>query len=469
MVSVYNGQFSIENSTFINNYYKFLPAPVFLDDKSMLRSNIDNCGDKNGGDKDSPKPTCNGVFVQQAAGDCFNKEKCVGDCQVFTSQVCIIVDCYSDWEQLSLALKEASLQGQGGIYELCPDTVFKVDEYPNPDISPIVINTTDTMIRCGNSSSRENSCVIRGGSQHFVVEGMPKKVVFVGVTFLTSSLTSISANGDSTADLAFIDCEWAGHTGASVITIYNGGIEDINKINLADVLAPKKTSMTVSLVNCTFSGNSVSHSSISNFNGTLFADKTLFLNNVAPGGAIVTLFSGQLALSNTCFIGTRSEDLPGIAFLQQGSVLLTNENNYGSGNNSSSVSKCSDIFIETKGSCFNQGNCEGDCVELKAQLCDATDFELTPTPSITPSLLIFSDFPSMTLSLESGSPSVTSSKVCFAEWDALSTAVRSASLSGDGETFILCPNTVMKVDSFPEETITPIIVDSNGIVIQCGV
>ena len=211
VVSVYNGQLSIENSTFLNNYYRFLPAPVFLDDKSTLRSNIDNCGDKNGGDKDSPKQTCNGVFVQQAAGDCFNKDKCVGECQAFTSQLCITVDCYSDWEQLSLAIKGASLNGKGGTFELCPDTVFKVDEYLNPDISPIVINTTDTMIRCGNSSSRENSCVISGGSQHFVVEGKPKRIVFVGITFLSSNQTSISANGDSSAPLValFFSKRWA--------------------------------------------------------------------------------------------------------------------------------------------------------------------------------------------------------------------------------------------------------------------
>ena len=470
MVALFAGQLSMENATFVDNHFEFLPSLVFLDEKSKLKSNLDNCADNNEGGENSPPQTCNGIFLQTEPGDCFNVDECVGVCQNFTSQACVIVECYSDWKQLSLSIQTASSDGMSGTFELCSDTLFNVDEYPDPKLSPIVISEGGTVIRCGKDGSRDNNCVVLGGTQQFVVEGSPSKNVFVGVTFLSSSKTSISANGDSTADVTFIDCGWSNHTGSSVIEIYFEGI-DQGDVSLSDIPAPKDMSMTVLLVNCSVVGNALSYSSISNFNGIFYTERTLFSANVAPGGAIISFFSGQVALTSTCFIDTRSDELPGSVFVQQTSLVLKNEKNFGAANNSTHAAKCNAIFTEIDGSCVDDNGCDGDCLAFTAKRCEATDFVESVSPSPAPSLPVSSEIPTALPVTNSDMPSLSlrpSSNGCFTKWDALSAAVGSASSSGEGETFIICPNTVMNVDFFSDEEITPIIVGAGGIVIQCG-
>ena len=510
MVALVGGQLSMKNATFVDNFFEFLPSIVFLDEKSELNSNLDNCEYKNGGGENSPPQTCNGIFLQTEPGDCFNVDECVGECEKFTSQACVIDECYSDWKDLSLAIQTASLDEMGGTFELCSNTVFDLDEYPESKITPIVISEGGTVIRCGKDGNRDNDCVVQGGTQQFVVEGSPSKNVFVGVTFLSSRKTSISANGDSNADVTFIDCRWSNHTGSSVIEIYFEGI-DQSDVSLSDIPAPRDTSMKVLLANCSVVGNALSYSSISNFNGIFYTEDTLFSANVAPGGAIISFFSGQVALTTTCFVDTRSNELPGSVFLQKTSLVLKNEKNFGAGNNSTNAANCAAIFTESDGSCVDDNRCDGECLEFTAELCEATDFDGESTlPSSAPSLssssetptappvtdssseiptalpVTDSDMPSSTSSpvsdlpptsspsipkVESEMPSSSprpSSNGCFTKWDALSEAVGAASSSGEGETFIICPNTVMNVDFFPDRDITPIIVGADEIVVQCG-
>lgn len=467
VVAAYGGDFSIENSTFLDNAYQFLPSPVFLDYLSTLDSNVNNCAFSNGVEMKSPKQTCNdGIFVQTQSGDCFNVNECVGNCERFTSQLCIVADCYSDWGQLSLAIKQAPSVGTGRTFQLCPGTLFNVDQYPDPALTPIRISIGDTLIRCGINGNRDESCVVRGGTTQFRVEGNSTNIMFLGVTFLSSRKTSISASGEASSELAFIDCAWAGHTGSSVIEIYNGGIDVVDGLELADIPAPKRESMTVMLVNCTIIGNVVTFASISNFNGILFVDGTLFTEIVAAGGAIVTLFKGSVDLVKSCFINVKSDNLPGIAFVQAGSILLSNKNNFGERNNSTTVVNCNEVFSESSGSCIvNTDTCGGTCLPLQSKRCLATD--IVSPPTLTPSAIIVSDAPSEVPSFSlSQSPS---SIGCFAEWDALSAAVGLASSSDVSTIFTICSNTFMNVDFFPQLTITPIVVGIDGIIIQCGI
>ena len=88
-------------------------------------------------------------------------------------------------------------------------------------------------------------------------------------------------------------------------------------------------------------------------------------------------------------------------------------------------------------------------------------------PSVSPSLL-----PLLPTTFPSSPPSISFLPTplgCFRQWDELSSAVRQASESGSGGVFVICPNTEMDVDLFPDPDVTPIVIASNDITIQCGI
>ena len=441
IVSVFGGRLDIQESDFLQNDFSLFPGPVFLDSNSRLLEAKGNCGRENvGGD-------CNGIFVQTAAGDCSNPQDCVGQCEEFDSLACQkTVDCYSDWSALSTAIKKASAAQKGGKFQLCAQSVFTVD-------NQIVIDQPDTKLFCGKDGLRSNNCTVTEGDTQFEVVGDISGVLMTGITFKASTNVAIKASGQAAAILALIGCEFSGHTGRSVVEIYNGGLADQN--DLSTVPDPQGQSMTVIGVNCTFTDNAVAFSPVSNFNGIVFIDRTLFQSNVGQSGGILVVSEGQISISNCCFISSESTDLPGSVFLQRGSLTLRNTNNFETDSFNPPTAGCNELFEETRGSCVaNVKSCDGTCQKFSSSTCLATDYDGTdtkpPTSSPAPSSL---------------SPI---SQGCFSEWDALSSAVREASASGSGGVFIICPKTEMNVDTFPDPDITPIVITSDDISIQCG-
>ncbi|KAI2503933.1 hypothetical protein MHU86_10499 [Fragilaria crotonensis] len=276
-----------------------------------------------------------------------------------------------------------------------------------------------------------------------------------GITFTASSNVAIKASAQGSATLAIVDCEFSGHTGRSVIEVYNGGLGDQTELSM--VPDPPGQSMTVIGVNCTFVNNVVSFSPVSDFNGVVFFDRTLFDSNTGQSGGILVLSEGQISISNCCFISSESTSLPGSVFVERGSLTLRNANNFGlaTGSTNLPLDDCSDLFEETSGSCVkNSNSCDGTCQEFSSRVCTATDYNGTDTmpPSASPA-------PS------SASPT---SKKCFRKWNELSAAVREASASGLGGVFVICSNTEMNVDTFPDPDTTPIVIASDDITIQCG-
>ena len=441
-MTVFEGRLDIQESNFLQNDFSVFPGPVFLDSNSRLLMAEENCGRENsGGD-------CNGIFLQKTAGDCSKPQDCVGQCKEFDSLACQkTIDCYSDWNELSEAIKSASAAQKGGKFQLCEQTVFTVDEQ-------IDIDQPETELFCGKDGRRSSSCIITKGATQFEILGDISGVLMTGITFEQSSNVAIKASGQAAATLALVDCEFSSHTGRSVIEVYSGGLGDVTE--LSSVADPPGLSMTVIGVNCTFVDNVVAFSPVSNFNGIVFIDHTLFESNVGESGGILVLNEGQISLSNCCFVSCESTGLPGSVFLQRGSLTLRNTGNFElrTGSTSPPIADCNELFEETKGSCVeNVNSCDGTCQEFSSSVCLATyDNTITKPPSDSPA----------------PSPPSPTPKDCFSEWDALSSAVREASASGSGGAFVICPKTEMNVDLFPEPDITPIVIESDDISIKCG-
>jgi hypothetical protein len=313
----------------------------------------------------------------------------------------------------------------------------------------------------------------------FEVVGDANGVLFSGVTFLASENVAVRASGNAQSSAVVLDCEFIGHTGRSVIEVYNGGIEGAEDIAL--VPDPLEQSMTILIVNCSMVDNDLSFATISNFNGIVFIDGTLFLRNQGQVNGLLVVRQGRSRISKSCFLSSTSTVLPGSVFLELGSVSLGDAENFGMDNTINSPQNCSDVFLETSGSCVeNVPSCDGTCEAFSAPNCLARDFEQSNTtaPSSAPSGAsgqpseIQSQAPSTFLSPSlSASPSVTSlptSLGCIEEWNELSLAVRKASMSNDGGIFTICPNTQMNVDMSPNPEITPIVISSSNTTIQCG-
>jgi len=242
-----NGTISLSTSCFGGNSGD-LPGTVFVDDSSTLDVNDDNFGSENVGGNG----TCNDIF-DEGSGLCvpFEADSCLLPAFTFTatpsvapsqvpsafnttasptssvapSQVPSVlnvtlspvpssvpsampsVSCFSEYDLLAEAVTEAGSNGTGGVFTICPDTVFNLFVPPNSDVLPIVINASDTIIQCGPDGSKTNECILLGGSRHFEIAGSVTGVELKGLTFIGATDVSVGAFGSSNASATFDDCE----------------------------------------------------------------------------------------------------------------------------------------------------------------------------------------------------------------------------------------------------------------------
>lgn len=205
VVQIVGGTLQLESSNFVNNSFVTYPAPVITDSKSKLDLNTNNCG-ANNSNAGFKGPTCEGVFALSKAGACKRPSSCEGTCIPFTSLTCSHRVCYSDWGMLVNAINTAAQRGQGGVFILCPMTTFLVDAFSKSQ--PVIIQQSSTVLQCGDSGLRENSCVIFGGEVQILILGGATDVIFRGLTMISSSKASVNATGNSSVKATFADCEW---------------------------------------------------------------------------------------------------------------------------------------------------------------------------------------------------------------------------------------------------------------------
>ena len=115
--------------------------------------------------------------------------------------------CFSGWKDLADAIY-SSKQLDGKTFILCPGTLFNLNQGTK---RPIIIEASNTRIKCGPDGSRENKCIIFGGTEHFKIIGSPSGVALEGLTMIFSTgLASVHVAGEGLESrVFFIDCEWA--------------------------------------------------------------------------------------------------------------------------------------------------------------------------------------------------------------------------------------------------------------------
>jgi hypothetical protein len=170
------------NTTCIeSNKILTFPGVVFLEQKSNLINTNANFGDNNTG----KNLACNGVFQDTPTGR--------GLCSEFDASSCPLnpppnVTCYNDWRELSEAISQTM---DGGIFVICKNTILDVSLYPEPQISPIVVDKDNLVIKCGDNGKRNNNCTVFDGDFQFRIES-GIGIQFFGVTFAQAGKISIA-------------------------------------------------------------------------------------------------------------------------------------------------------------------------------------------------------------------------------------------------------------------------------------
>uniref|UniRef100_A0A7S4I4S8 Uncharacterized protein n=1 Tax=Odontella aurita TaxID=265563 RepID=A0A7S4I4S8_9STRA len=477
--SFYGADSTLHTSCFVGNEGE-LSGSVFVDESSVLDQSS-NFGE--GNEVSSGPATCASIFW---AGACNEEDICEGTCIPYSSSSCQVSEepekppvgqppvgpppmeptpaptpaptsdvttCFTDWGELSSAVDSAAQLGVGSIFVLCPDTLF---DLRGTGSDPITIQSSGTEIKCGADGFRKNKCIIFGGMGHFKIIDSPSSVSFVGLTMIASSGTaSVQASGEGTQSTAFfIDCEWAGHTGSSVVMVKSanegGGIvddetrmiereiESHRSLYDIDIEPSSRQSMNVVFEYCVFTDNKVAYSAVTNLGGNTAFKSTQFLGTIAEGGAVGVYYNGKISISSSCFVGTEKLG-PGSVFVQDGSLLDSNDDNFGVGNNGG---ECSSVFIA--GGCEVEGTCDGICDGYDSGTCAVSDKPHHPHP-------------------DDGDDAEDS---CLSNWQALSSAVTKANGDSVGKSFIICQNTTLNADSQGEGG--PIDITLDDTAIWCG-
>ena len=225
--------------------------------------------------------------------------------------------CFTDWELLAEAV---ATQPRGSTFYICPNTVMDLRTDFDQGSHPVFyIKKSNTVIKCGLTGRRSNTCLIYGNTEHFVFVDRPRNVVIEGLTMMeTNGVASIIAAGDERASATFVDCAWWRNEGRAVVLVANGLYasegDDVSleagrqrgaylarygsafaphdgrhlqgagpmRADFQDIPPPPQGgSMTVKFENCVFRSNIVEYSVITNWGGRTVFDRSYFRGNQA--------------------------------------------------------------------------------------------------------------------------------------------------------------------------------------------
>ena len=295
--------------------------------------------------------------------------------------------CFDDWSDLSAAIASNT---EERLFVICAGGTLLAT-------SPIVIDRYGVAVQCGhdNSDSSSKDCSINGGISHFHIAGAATDVVLKGIVFASSTGVSVAALGEQSAKVEFVDCTWTMNGGASAVLVYNGDGFDpkTNMVNLDELRSSSSgggKAMDVTVKGCVFRENQdLDYGAVVNVGGKLTVFGSKFASNSGEAGDVVVTNGGTVHLMDSCFDAS-SSIAPGTVFIEKGSSLNSNDNNFGFGNTAGSYGaekSCHDIFQESEiSSCLHHASsdvvdCDGSCVDFESAVCVIDAASETAPPS----------------------------------------------------------------------------------------
>lgn len=411
----FNGGTKFVDSCFISNFGS-LSGSVYADDNSTAteENNFSQSNSVFDG-------TCVDLLL---AGNCVSEGNCNGLCIEFSSKDCNIsalptsmptstptsvrgediiieeTECLPTLILLATAIKDQKFNdGVEVVFSLCPNTMYEIT-------NPIVVDRGYLVVQCGTNGTLEGNCTLSGGTSHFKIVDSPTHVTLRGLTMTATSLVTIQAIASSSTRLTVQDCVFEGIRGSAAVLVYNqaAGEEYTDQTDLVNLKPPSAESMSAEFDFCQFIDNEVTAATIFNIGGSTQFNRTDFVGNIgSQSGAICGRSGATVAISSSCFVENESK-FPGNIFLENGSELLLNQNNFGNGN--LGAKGCSDIFSESSGSCFQSGSCDGDCSVFEASHCFVAENDIA-YPSTAPSIAPTNVNGELGVSPSQGNPSLS--------------------------------------------------------------
>jgi hypothetical protein len=298
--------------------------------------------------------------------------------------------CYDSWVDLGLAIMSTVTADRDQIsFIVCEGALLNVNDDVSGEVTPIVVSGVEVTIKCGEEGSRDGNCIVNGGPSHFKLEGAGT-TNFLGITFEAATVASILATGDSDSVATFTECTWRQNEGQTTLLMsaQAGTGTDLSIADLIELANTQGAAMTVLADKCIFQNNDVDFGVIANIGGDLNLLETVMVNNRDSRFGVVAGVNGaSVGLSFTCFTGNTAIER-GVVFIDSNSTLAFNRNSYGSDNNVGG-DECTNIFLETAGSCANLGTCEGNCTAYESRTCRVTSFTVDSTVEPTSSPTLF--------------------------------------------------------------------------------
>lgn len=366
-----DGIVAIASTEFSGNDVRGNGSQIVLDSESALEANDDNCvaatddplpggGDGNTNITSASARSCIGI---NAGGVC----SVLKPCMVSTSVSEQMGPCFSDWDELVVAIRDRPSTERDFI--ICPGSTLTATT------APVVIDGNYINIQCGTEWDKD--CVISGGYSHFHIVGSSKGVQLARLTMSGATGSSIMALGNKGATLNLQDCEWIKNEGGSAILIHNEQIMKLPEkgpLDIIQLLSSSPTAaMSVDVIECVFASNTHSFGAIANIGGTLTVSRSRFIENSGLGGEIVVTNYGNSEVRESCF-NSASSMAPGTIFIQDGSSIR-NKDNFGFQNTAGGYgngSSCVDVFLEMEDvNCLVDGtmDCNGICEPFTSAAC----------------------------------------------------------------------------------------------------
>jgi len=304
---------------------------------------------------------------------------------------------------------------------ICPDTALRLDDNKVDELW-FGNNQAETTVQCGSTGELNNNCIVQGGTSHVWMKGGSSggvNVTFRGIKFQNS--TRWSAVVSYRCEAIFIDCEWSGNTNLWLNTNASG--DPFTPWPGAAVNGDTYSELVFD--NCKFLQNigwagTVATRGFSSYNNCLFQDnESRWIRNYGyTNSAIHLIESGQVSISNSCFIDNHSNGAGtvGLRHMRHMSKLLKNYNNFFNGNsvltemNSGGI--CTEVYKYDR---YDGDYCiqssEASCCELLEGPCPSPEPTPEPTPAPEPTQKTAQEEPTLFLRAASSPDSLSAGAI----------------------------------------------------------
>ena len=377
VAALFKGKLNLLSSCFLGNTGEI--ATLYVDASSFLRQNTENYAFGNTVDPGS----CVDLSLDSKKCIVFNSRFCNSSVDIAPRTAENHTTCFFNYSDFATAV---SSNYQGGVFEICPGSVFDLGN--RSTVLPVLqIKSNNVTILCGRDGSRLNGCSFIGGENQIIISGKLTNVQLRGLTFVGASGQAVLVQGSAPFSVLFSDCDFRDAVGSDVIVIEsieshvrptqpstsidnstkNSSISEMgsNKVtNGGRMIEETKVGVFVAFVSCSFHNNTVEDSVVTVKGAMVNITIAAFESNHVGGSLVYIKERGQLLLRATCFTNNTFSGPRGLVSIDAESTvdMLQNFGSENLGSSGKGKDICKAVVKGATGECigFDLHECQGE-------------------------------------------------------------------------------------------------------------